>query len=384
MSGRTVIDFYELLGVSRDADQEEIKRAYRRGAREHHPDANPDDPDAEERFKEFQVAYEVLSDPEKRRRYDMYGADHRGQPGGPGFSGFSINDLFDSIFGGDPFGGGGPFGGGPFGGRTGPRAAEPGADLGVDCELSFTEAVFGTEREIGVRVRVACTSCEATGAAPGTEPVTCRTCGGVGEVQQVRRTMLGQIVTAGPCHDCDGTGRQISDPCRDCRGEGRIAQVVNLPIRVPAGIDDGARLRVSGRGDVGRRGGAAGDLYVRFHVGAPPPGWSRDDADLHYRLAVPMTTAALGGKLSFSTLDGATCDVEVMPATSTGERVRFRGQGVPRLRGGGRGDIIATLVVETPSGLDAEQESLLRRLADLRGENTETPGMMSRIRNAFR
>lgn len=196
--------------------------------------------------------------------------------------------------------------------------------------------------------------------------------------------MLGQMVTAGPCAACEGTGRQVASPCNDCRGEGRIAQLENLPVHVPAGIDDGSRLRMSGRGDVGRRGGGAGDLYVRFHVAAPPDGWFREGADLHRHQPVPMTTAALGGRVGFETLAGDEVDVDVMPGTATGERIRYRNQGVPLLRGSGNGDLIVTLLVETPSNLDDESEELLRRLAEIRGENTDTPGMISRIRNVFR
>lgn len=369
-------NLYELLGVTPDASADEIKRAFRKKAREHHPDANPDDPAAEEQFKAVTAAYEVLSDPERRRRYDTFGDDGRGG----GDAGFGFGDLFETIFGGDPFGRGSPFGGG-FGG---PRGPEPGADVGVDVELDFVESVYGTEREIAVRVRLACATCEGTGAAAGTEPVVCSTCGGRGEVQQVRRTMLGQMVTAGPCAACEGTGRQIPAPCPECRGEGRIAEVEHLPINVPGGVDDGSRLRLSGRGDVGRRGGAAGDLYVRFHVAPPPDGWFREGFDLHRHLPVAMTTASLGGRTSFETLTGEEVTVDVMPGTTTGERVRYRGQGVPHLRGAGNGDLIVTLLVETPANLDEESEELLRRLAEIRGENTDTPGVISRIRNVFR
>lgn len=367
-------NLYELLGVAPDASADEIKRAFRKKAREHHPDANPDDPAAEEQFKAVTAAYEVLSDPERRRRYDTFGDD--GRSGGTD-AGFGFGDLFETIFGGDPFGRGSPFGGGP-------RGPEPGADIGVDTELSFVEAIYGTEREIAVRVRSACETCEATGAAPGTEAVVCSNCGGRGEVQHVRRTMLGQMVTAGLCSACSGSGKHIPNPCPDCRGEGRVAEVVQVPVMVPAGIDDGTRLRLTGRGDVGRRGGPTGDLYVRFHVAEPPDGWFRDGAELHRHLSVPMTTAALGGRIAFDTLTGDEVDVEVMPGTSTGERIRYRGQGVPHLRGSGNGDMIVTLIVETPTGLDDESEDLLRRLAEIRGENTDTPGMISRIRNVFR
>lgn len=369
-------NLYELLGVTPDASADEIKRAFRKKAREHHPDANPDDPAAEDQFKAVTAAYEVLSDPERRRRYDTFGDEGRGGAD----AGFGFGDLFETIFGGDPFGRGSPFGGG-FGG---PRGPEPGADIGVDVQLDFADAVYGTEREIAVRVRVACVTCEATGAAPGTEAVVCSTCGGRGELQQVRRTMLGQMVTAGPCAACDGTGKRIPEPCPDCRGEGRTAQVEHLAVNVPGGVDDGSRLRLSGRGDVGRRGGGAGDLYVRFHVSAPPTGWFREGADLHRQLPVAMTTAALGGRISFETLTADEVEVDVMPGTTTGERVRFRGQGVPHLRGSGNGDLIVTLLVETPANLDDESEQLLRRLAEIRGENTDTPGMISRIRNVFR
>ena len=366
-------DHYEVLGVDRDADAAEVKSAYRRLARQHHPDANDGDSAAESEFKAVAASYKVLSDPEARQSYDRFGHDgpSAGMAGDP-FGG--INDIFESFFGGGGVGGGGRR-------RSGPR---PGEDLETTILVDFEEAVFGSEEEITVRTAVACTSCEATGLTPGTSAEQCGGCRGSGQVRQVRQSVLGQMVTAAPCPTCSGRGEVFPDPCVDCRGEGRRVEECSFTVNVRAGVDDGTTLRLTGRGAVGPRGGPTGDLYVSVRV-RPHPVFERHGTDLYHRLHLPVTQAALGVELDYETLDG---DVEVrIPAgTQTGEVFRLRGSGVPHLQGRGRGDIVLEVVVDTPTGLSAEEDKLLRSLAVERGETVGEPGdgLISRIRSAFR
>ena len=366
-------DHYEVLGVDRDADAAEVKSAYRRLARQHHPDANDGDSAAESEFKAVAASYKVLSDPEARQSYDRFGHDgpSAGMAGDP-FGG--INDIFESFFGGGGVGGGGRR-------RSGPR---PGEDLETTILVDFEEAVFGSEEEITVRTAVACTSCEATGRTPGTSAEQCGGCRGSGQVRQVRQSVLGQMVTAAPCPTCSGRGEVFPDPCVDCRGEGRRVEECSFTVNVRAGVDDGTTLRLTGRGAVGPRGGPTGDLYVSVRV-RPHPVFERHGTDLYHRLHLPVTQAALGVELDYETLDG---DVEVrIPAgTQTGEVFRLRGSGVPHLQGRGRGDIVLEVVVDTPTGLSAEEDKLFRSLAVERGETVREPGdgLISRIRSALR
>lgn len=366
-------DHYEVLGVDRDADAAEVKSAYRRLARQHHPDANDGDSAAESEFKAVAASYKVLSDPEARQSYDRFGHDgpSAGMAGDP-FGG--INDIFESFFGGGGVGGGGRR-------RSGPR---PGEDLETTILVDFEEAVFGSEEEITVRTAVACTSCEATGLTPGTLAEQCGGCRGSGQVRQVRQSVLGQMVTAAPCPTCSGRGEVFPDPCVDCRGEGRRVEECSFTVNVRAGVDDGTTLRLTGRGAVGPRGGPTGDLYVSVRV-RPHPVFERHGTDLYHRLHLPVTQAALGVELDYETLDG---DVEVrIPAgTQTGEVFRLRGSGVPHLQGRGRGDIVLEVVVDTPTGLSAEEDKLFRSLAVERGETVGEPGdgLISRIRSALR
>jgi molecular chaperone DnaJ len=366
-------DHYEVLGVDRDADAAEVKSAYRRLARQHHPDANDGDSAAESEFKAVAASYKVLSDPEARQSYDRFGHDgpSAGMAGDP-FGG--INDIFESFFGGGGVGGGGRR-------RSGPR---PGEDLETTILVDFEEAVFGSEEEITVRTAVACTSCEATGRTPGTSAEQCGGCRGSGQVRQVRQSVLGQMVTAAPCPTCSGRGEVFPDPCVDCRGEGRRVEECSFTVNVRAGVDDGTTLRLTGRGAVGPRGGPTGDLYVSVRV-RPHPVFERHGTDLYHRLHLPVTQAALGVELDYETLDG---DVEVrIPAgTQTGEVFRLRGSGVPHLQGRGRGDIVLEVVVDTPTGLSAEEDKLFRSLAVERGETVGEPGdgLISRIRSALR
>jgi molecular chaperone DnaJ len=380
MEGR---DFYELLGVSRSASQEEIKRAYRRLARQLHPDANQGDPEAEEKFKEVTLAYEVLSDPEARRRYDMFGLEGvrgTGATGGGGsFFGGGINDIFEAFFGsGSPFGGG-------FTRSASRRGPRRGPDAEVSMTLAFEEAVFGAKKEVKVSLAETCEACTGTGAKPGTTPATCTGCGGTGEVRRVRQSVFGQMVTATPCTSCGGTGEVIPSPCGQCRGEGRVTSQRTFAVEVPPGVDSGATLRLAGRGPAGFRGGPNGDLYVRLTV-ADHPVFQRQGYDLVRVLDLPMTQAALGGKVRIDTLDGEET-VVVPPGTQTGRIFRLRGLCVPHLEGRGRGDLVVTVRVLTPEDLSPEEEELLHKLAAIRGEEIEpvdAPTLRSRIRSAFR
>jgi molecular chaperone DnaJ len=374
-------DLYELLGVARSASDEEIKKAYRRSARALHPDANPGDAAAEERFKEVSLAYEVLRDPDRRARYDRFGIDGVRGAGTAGnedpFANFGggLGDLFDifssanRMFTNDPRGAGGP---------------PQGADLEATLELDFTEAVFGTAQDLRIRGAVPCTTCRASGAAPGTSAVTCATCGGAGRVRRVRQSLLGQMVTASPCGRCGGSGQEVPHPCPDCRGEGRRTEERSYTVDVPAGVDQGNTLRLTGRGMAGPRGGPAGDLYVHLRV-RPHPRFQRDGNDLIHELHVPMSQAALGAVIPFETLDG-TEDLVVHHGTQSGRLFTLRGRGVPRVDGRGRGDLIVRLMVDTPEGLTRIQEELLRRFAEERAEDVVAPepGILSRIKSAFK
>lgn len=371
-------DYYELLGVSSNATPDEIKRAYRRLARQLHPDANPGDDQAEARFKEVAAAYETLSDPQRRQRYDQFGPDD-GAAGGDasGFGTGGLGDIFDAFFGGGA-------GGGGFGGRRGSVGPPPGADLEVTVDLAFERAVFGAQEEVTVRTAMACETCEATGASPGTSAEQCRQCGGAGQVRQVRQSILGQMVTAGICPACGGLGQVVTSPCVDCRGEGRRIEDKTYTVDIPAGVDTGSTLRLSGFGAVGPRGGARGDLYV--HVGVRPHDrFERDGSDLLHQLHISVAQAALGAHLSYETLDGAE-DLAIPRSTQTGKVFRLRGRGVPHVRGRGRGDLLVHIMVETPGDLTDEEETLMRRLAELRGEEVAPAdsGLLSRFRSAFR
>lgn len=372
-------DYYDLLGVGRNATEDEIKRAYRKLARELHPDTRPADEAAEDRFKQVTLAYETLRDPERRRRYDMFGQDAgRGSGGDPfgGFGGGGIGDLFDAFFGGGG-GSGSPFGGG---GRAGPRR---GADAEVALELDFEDAVFGGQHEIEVRLPVGCETCSGSGARAGTTATTCSTCNGSGEVRRVRQSLLGQMVTSGPCPSCGGLGEEISSPCPDCRGDGRRTEARSYTVDVPAGVDDGATLRLTGRGPAGPRGGPAGDLYLHLRV-RPHDRFARQGYDLLDTLTIPMTQAALGARFSYETLDGAE-DLVVPAGTQPGRVFRLRGRGVPHVGGRGRGDLLVQVTVDTPTGLDQAQEELLRRFAAERHEDVAaSEGLLDRIRSAFK
>jgi molecular chaperone DnaJ len=346
-----VRDLYEILGVRRDATPSEIKAAYRRLARELHPDVNGDPAD-QERFKEITGAYEILSDPSKRQRYDAFGS--AGPQGAP-FS--DIQDLFDMFFGGG------------FGVRTsrGPRSrARRGEDLRVGVTLSFREAVFGITRDLEVDRLDVCPHCGGDGAEPGTSPIACRRCGGTGEVQSVRRSIFGTVMTASACPTCGGTGEEVPDPCERCFGEGRVRAPGTVTFEVPAGVDEGMDLRIAGQGNAGVAGGPSGDLLVRLSV-EPSLAFERRGQDLHAVLDVSITQAALGGESVIETLDGPET-LRIDPGTESGRILRVKGRGVPNLQRRGRGDLFVTLHIVSPTDPSKEERQLLERLADLRGE----------------
>ena len=336
-------DYYEVLGVSKSVADKELKKAYRRVAMKYHPDRNPDDKAAEEKFKEASEAYEVLSDSQKRAAYDQFG--HAGvdssQGGAEGFGGFS--DIFGDVFG-DIFGGSGRS-------RRGPQR---GADLQYTLELDLEQAVKGTTAKIRVPTLVNCEVCQGSGAKPGSKPVQCSTCGGVGQV----RMQQGFFSVQQTCPTCHGKGTIISDPCNNCHGQGRVEEEKVLSIKVPAGVDTGDRIRLSGNGEAGPSGGVPGDLYVQVAVRRHDI-FERDGANLHCEIPVGFVDAALGGELEVPTLDGKV-KLKVPAETQTGKLFRLRGKGVTTVRGGGSGDLLCRVVVETPVNLNSKQRELLR------------------------
>ena len=375
-------DYYEVLGLSREASQPEIKKAYRRLARDHHPDANPDDTGAEERFKELTEAYEVLSSPQARRAYDTYG--HQVPRSGTGATGT----------GGDPFGGfqdifeaffGDQFGESPFGSffGSGTRAPARGNDAEVEVQVTLREAAFEVEREVKVQIVKGCSVCDGVG---GTKTSQCGTCGGAGAVRTVRQSLLGQMVSTQGCPTCGGRGRIIEVVCDNCRGSGRVSEVETRRIRIPAGIEDGMGIKVSGAGHVGERGAPAGDLYVRVKVEEDPE-LLRDGDDLIHRMRINVVEAALGTEAEVPTLEGTTA-VRVDPGTQPGTTLTLRGEGMPRLRRRGRGDLKVVVDVMVPTRLNAEQRELLQRFEATSGEETYGNGggesFFDRLRSVFR
>lgn len=371
-------DYYELLGVSRTANADELKKAYRKKARELHPDANPDNPEAAERFKEVSKAYAVLSDDEQRARYDRFGEAGVGGAGGPNVDdlfGGGLGDIFDAFFGG-----GSPFGGG--GGRRGPSGPPRGQDMEVAVSITFEQAVFGDQIPVDLKLPQGCPDCNGTGAGEGTKPVTCADCSGSGQVRRVRQSVLGQMVSTSPCPRCGGLGEVITTPCTTCRGEGRITADKSYTVDVPAGVVDGSTLRLSRRGAVGPRGGAPGDLYVHLRV-QPHDRFRRIDDDLVVEVPISIAQASLGTKLTLATLDGDE-DLVIAAGTQPGHQFVLRNRGVPRLHGRGRGDLRAIVRVEVPTKLSQQETDLLRQLAELRGESVAEPGgLFSKIKSAF-
>jgi molecular chaperone DnaJ len=367
-------DFYEVLGVGRDATPEEIKRAYRKAALEYHPDRNPGDAEAEDKFKAAAEAYSVLADADKRARYDRFGeAGVRG--GAQPFDAEIFADFSDIL--GDLFGFGGMFGG--FGRRS--RQPERGASLRYDLEISLEEAVRGHEVELEVPRQIPCEACEASGSAEGTSPVRCDQCGGTGTLHQRH----GFLTVARPCGRCSGSGQVVNEPCPTCRGQGRVRERSKLKIRIPAGVDTNSRLRLRGEGEAGLRGSPAGDLEVVIHV-AEHPEFVRRGNDLLTRVPMSFPLAALGGEVEVPTLDDEEAHVKIPAGTQSGDLFELRGRGVPSVNGGRRGSLRVVAQVVTPTKLSAEQRALVEQLAEV----TEEPGAVGesqtwwdRLRNVF-
>ncbi|WP_425055108.1 molecular chaperone DnaJ [Pseudomonas abyssi] len=342
-------DYYEVLGVEKGASEADLKKAYRRLAMKFHPDRNPDDEKAEEKFKEATEAYEVLTDANKRAAYDQYGhagVDPNMGAGGGGFGGGNFSDIFGDVFG-DIFGGGG---------RGGRSSVQRGSDLRYTLELDLEEAVRGTSVTIRVPTLVACETCDGSGAKKGTTPVTCTTCGGHGQV----RMQQGFFSVQQTCPRCHGTGKMITDPCNDCHGEGRVEKQKNLSVKVPAGVDTGDRIRLAGEGEAGVNGGPAGDLYVVVSVREHKI-FQRDGKNLYCEVPISFVDAALGGELEVPTLDGRV-KLKIPEGAQTGKLFRLRGKGVTPVRGGSPGDLLCRVVVETPVNLTKRQRELLEEL----------------------
>ncbi|MGX4613983.1 molecular chaperone DnaJ [Clostridioides difficile] len=354
-------DYYEVLGISKGAEAQEIKKAYRKLAMKYHPDRNPGDKEAEEKFKEINEAYEVLSDDTKRKTYDQFGHDGlngQGDFGGQGFGGFE--DMFGDIFG-DMFGG--SFGGG----RARRRGPQRGADIRQSVTISFEEAAFGKKMSIKVNRSEECEECNGTGAKPGTSKKTCSTCNGTGQVRTVQRTPFGNIASSRPCSACNGTGEVIESPCSKCHGTGNTRKVKNIEVDIPAGIDDGQMIKLSGQGEVGEKGAPRGDLYIVVNVKAHPL-FTRDGNDIYFEMPITFVQATLGDEIEVPTLDGKV-KYSVPEGTQTGTVFRLKEKGIPRIRGNSRGDQYVKVVVEIPKKLNDKQKELLREFAKECGSN---------------
>lgn len=369
-------DYYEVLGVSKQASADELKKAFRKMARQYHPDANPDKKDAEEKFKEIAEAYEVLSDPEKRANYDRFGhAANNGQGFGGfegGFGGFGdlggLGDIFDMFFGG--------------GGRS-RRGPEKGSDLRLDMEISFEEAAFGLEKDIKVPRNEECGTCGGTGAAPGTKAQACSACNGSGQIQYAQNTPFGRVVQSRTCDRCRGAGKIIEKPCPTCHGAGQVRKTRSIHVKIPAGVDSGTRLRVSGEGESGLRGGPRGDLYVYIYVKAHKF-FRREGNDVIVEIPVSFSQAALGDEIEVDTLDGK-ARVKVPEGTQSGSVFRLRGRGIPDLHGHGRGDQHVRVKVVTPTRLTEKQKELMQEFARLSNENPAPgeKGFFEKVKGAF-
>ena len=371
-------DYYELLDVRRDASADEIKKAYRVKARQYHPDANPGDASAEEKFKQVAQAYEVLSDSDSRARYDRFGeAGVSGAGGGGGGDFFGgggggLGDIFESFFGGSPFGQ-----------QRGPAGPPRGQDLEVVLNLSFEQAVFGANIPVSGRAFLACSDCSGSGAGSGTQPVKCSECNGMGQVQRIRQSLLGQMVSMQACHRCRGFGQIIATPCVTCSGEGRVITEKTFHVDVPAGVDSSSILLMRGAGAIGERGGPAGDLTIRFRV-KPHEMYERDGVNLITEVEISIAQATLGVSLELETLDGE--ETLLIPAgTQPGRQFVLKKRGVPRLQSTGRGDLIAVVKVVVPTKLSDDESDLLRTFAEKRGEDVAPAdkSFFSRIKSAF-
>jgi molecular chaperone DnaJ len=373
-------DYYDVLGVTRAATEQEIKRAYRAKARAYHPDINKDD-GAEDQFKEVNEAHEVLSNSERRAAYDRYGHAASGGPGGMGGDPFGFGgagspfaDIFESFFGGSQAGG-----------ARRPSAPPRGADIQVSIDLTFEEAVFGVEKDVEIDRLETCDACHGTRMKDGAPAPSCATCGGSGEVRRVQQTILGQFMTSGPCPTCHGEGVTVTDPCDVCKGRGRSRKYRTISVTIPAGIDDSATLRLTGQGEDGPNGGAAGNLYVKTNV-KPHKFFERHGKSIQSQVGINVAQAALGDEIEIDTLDGPVV-FRVPQGTQSGQQFRLRGKGVPDLRGGDRGDQLVTVQVVVPKKLSDDQKELFEQLASSLGkEVTQQPnnrGFFDRVKDAF-
>lgn len=379
-------DYYEVLGVSKTATQDELKKAYRKLARKYHPDLNKDNPEAEEKFKECNEAYDVLSDEQKRAQYDQFGHaafENGGMGGGPGgfggfggaggFGGSGMEDIFDMFFGGQ----------GSRGGRSN-AGPQRGSDLRFDLEISFKEAAFGVEKEINLYRDEQCEHCHGDGAEPGSKVETCPECHGSGYVRFTQNTMFGQMVNERPCSRCHGEGKIISEPCKKCRGKGTEKKNKKLKVKIPAGVNDGSRLRVAGEGEVGAKGGPSGDLYVYIYV-RPHKYFERDGTTVMCEVPISIVQATLGAEIKVPTLDGQVT-MRIPEGTQPGKVLRLKGKGIPSLRGGGRGDQLVRIKVVVPTKLNDKQKDALRKFEDVCGDaiNPEEKSFLKKIKDFFK
>ena len=365
-------DFYEILGVNRDASSEDIKKAYRKLAMKHHPDRNPDNPKAEAQFKEAKEAYEILSDEQKRTAYDQYGhagvdPQARSGAGGGGF-GDAFSDIFGDIFGGS--------------GGSNRSNVYRGADLRYNLEITLEEAAHGSETRIRIPTMTSCETCDGSGAKKGTQPQTCPTCAGHGQV----RMQQGFFSVQQTCPKCHGTGRYIPDPCNTCHGSGRVKHHKTLSVKIPAGVDEGDRIRLTGEGEAGVNGGPTGDLYVQIHL-KPHTVFQREHDDLHCEMPVSFTTAALGGEIKVPTLDGA-AHLKIPAGSQTGKAFRLRGKGIKGVRSHAHGDLLCHVVIETPVSLTDRQKELLREFEEISQgnagrNNPKAQGWLDRVKDFF-
>jgi molecular chaperone DnaJ len=365
-------DYYEVLGVGRQASADELKRAFRKIAMQSHPDRNPDDAAAAARFKEASEAYGVLSDPGRRRTYDMFG--HAAvEPGGSrtvDFTDMPFGDIFDTFFGGG------------FGGRGRRERSNRGSDLRYDMTISFQEAFTGIEKQVDIAHLAACDRCAGSGAEPGTADETCPGCRGTGQVRRAAQSFFGSVMTTSTCPTCGGAGRVLKNPCVQCRGQGRVEKPKRLVVKIPAGVDTGSQIRLSGEGEAGVRGGSAGDLYVVLRV-KPDPLLARQDQDVIYELRINMVQAALGDRVEVPTLDGPVV-VSIPASTQHGQSFRLRGRGMPDVRTGRRGDEYVVVQVVIPKDLSPEQKALLRKVGGLTGKPEKvSKGFFDKLRDAI-